>query len=169
MTIYTHKNKGMLDRVECKNITDYIKSGIFELRRKGYYFNVNNPQEAVRLKELLDNPLNTSFKSGRDPMDGFYYWHEQKVAFVRSNLGNDKGSVFYFICNFCHQRVKFLYEYNSCYPPLCRKCCQLGYKYPNRKSRDLSRVLRKPYLSSEDKHWIIKRAGITKEDMNQYF
>lgn len=165
MTTYTHKNKGILDRVECKNITDYIKQGIFEMRRKGYYFNLNNPQEAIRLKELLNDPQNTSFKSGRDPMDGFYYWHEQKVDFVHSNLGNDKGSVFYFICNNCNKRVKFLYEYSSLYPPICRKCCRLGYRYPNRKEKDLSRVLRKPYFSQEDKHWIIKRAGITKEDV----
>lgn len=165
MNTYTHKNKGILERIIPLNITDYIKQGIFELRRKGICFNLSNPLEAGRLMDFINDPQNTSFKSGRDPMDGYYYWHEQKVDFVRSNLGNDKGSIFYFICNNCHKRVKYLYEYNSLYPPLCRKCCQLGYKYPNRKLRDLSRVLRKPYLSSEDRHWIIKRTGITKEDL----
>ena len=165
MTTYTHKKKGILDRIELLNITDYIKRGIFELERKGYCFNFGHPLEAQRLKELLNDSKNTTFKSVRDPADGFCYWHEQKVSFIRSNLGNSKGAIFYFICNSCHRRVKLLYEYSSYYPPLCRKCCRLGYKYPNRKARDLSRILRKPYLHREDKHWIIKRAGITKEDI----
>jgi hypothetical protein len=165
MTTYTHKKQAVLDRIERKNITDYIRQGIFELRRQGYYFNLNNPQEAVRLKELLDNPLNTSFKSGRDPMDGFYYWHDQKVDFVRSNLGHDRGVLFYFICNSCKHRVKYLYEYSSCYSPICRTCCRLGYKYPVKKLRNLSRLLGKSYLSREEKRAIIRYAGITKEDM----
>jgi hypothetical protein len=165
MTTYTHKKTAILERIVPINITDYIRQGIFELKRKGLCFNFSHPLEAERLKQLLNDPRNTTFKSTRDPADGLYFWHEQNVTFVRSNLGHDKGAIFYFLCNSCHRRVKFLYEYSSCYPPLCRKCCRLGYKYPTRKSQDLSRILRKPYLSSEDKHWIIKRAGITKEDI----
>jgi hypothetical protein len=165
MTTYTHKKTAILERIVPININDYIRQGIFELKRKGYCFNLGHPLEAERLKELLNDSKNTTFKSVRDPADGFCYWHEQKVSFIRSNLGNSKGAIFYFICNGCNQRVKFLYEYNYCYSPLCRECCHLGYKYPNRKARDLSRILRKPYLHSEDKHWIIKRAGITKEDI----
>lgn len=168
MTIYTHKKPAILERIEPINITDYVKKGIMELGRKGYCFNFGHPLEAERLKQLLNDPQNTTFKSTRDPSDGLYFWHDQKITFVRSNLGNSKGSIFYFICNSCHRRVKLLYEYSSCYPPLCRKCCRLGYKYPNRKARDLSRILRKPYLHREDKHWIIKRAGITKEDIPEY-
>ena len=166
MTVYTHKKTSVLERIVPINITDYIRNGISELERKGYRFNFGHPQETERIKEYLNDPKNTTFKSTRDLQDGFYFWHEQKVDFVRSNLGKSKGAIFYFICNSCHRRVKYLYEYNSCYSPICRKCCRLGYKYPNKKSRDLSRVLRKPYFSSEDKHWIIKRAGITKEDFN---
>jgi hypothetical protein len=166
MTTYTHKKTSILERIEPLNITDYVKKGIIELERKwGYRFNFGHPLEADRLKQLLNDPRNTTFKSTRDPADGLYFWHEQNVTFVRSNLGCEKGAIFYFLCNSCHRRVKFLYEYSSCYPPLCRKCCRLGYKYPTRKARDLSRILRKPYLHSEDKHWIIKRAGITKEDI----
>jgi len=165
MTTYTHKKTSILERIVPINITDYIRQGIFELKRKGFCFNFSHPLEANRLKELLNDSKNTTFKSGRDPMDGLNYWYEQKVVFVRSNLGHDRGVLFYFLCNSCHKRVKYLYEYNSLYPPLCRKCCMLGYKYPTKKARDLSRVLRKPYFSSEDKHWIIKRAGITREDI----
>jgi hypothetical protein len=164
MTTYTHKKKEILERIDRLSITDYVRKGIMEIERKGYRFNLSNPLEAERLKQLLNDPQNTSFKSMRD-MQGFYFWHEQKVDYVRSNLGYDKGPIFYFICNSCNQRVKYLYEYNSCCSPICRKCCRLGYKYPTRKLRDISRIIRKPYLSAEDKYWLIKQAGITKEDI----
>ena len=164
MTTYTHKKKELLNRIERLDITDYTRNGIMELERKGYRFNLSHPLEAERLKQLLNDPQNTSFKSMRD-MQGFYFWHEQKVDFVYSNLGSSKGCVFYFRCNNCNRRVKYLYEYNSCYSPICRKCCRLGYKYPNRKEQGLSRLIRKPYLSSEDKQRLIQLAGITREDI----
>jgi hypothetical protein len=164
MTTYTHKKKEILNRIERLSITDYVRKGVMELERKGYRFNLAHPLEAKRLKELLNDPSNTSFKSIRG-IEGFYYWDEQKVDYVRSNLGYEKGPIFYFRCNGCARRVKYLYEYSSCHSPLCRKCCRLGYTYPTKKSRNLSRLLRKPYLSSEDKWALIKWAGITKEDI----
>ena len=66
-----------------------------------------------------------------------------KMTYTRSNLG--KGFVFWFICNICGRRVKFLY-----FPPnsqilACRKCHRLAYDKQNeskniRKMRDLLRV-----------------------------
>jgi hypothetical protein len=164
MTIYTHKKKEVLDRIERIDISNYVTQGIFELRRKGYVFDMRNPLELDRLRDMLNDSKNTMFKSTVDFNEGLPFWHEQKVDFIRSNLG--KGAVFYFRCNQCHKRVKYLYEYSMCYSPLCRTCCRLGYTVPTRKGRGLSRMLRKPYLSSDDKQWIIKYAGIIKEDFN---
>lgn len=165
MTLYTHKNKEILDITDRKNINDYVRRGIFELEKKGYSLNLADPLDAKRMKELLNDSKNTTFKSVRSITDGLYYWHEQNVDFIRSNLGRDRGQIFYFLCNGCNRRVKYLYEYNFCYSPLCRKCCRIGYKYPSGKSKKLSKLLRKPYLSSEDKQAIIKYAGITREDI----
>ena len=137
MTLYTHNKKEILERIERISITDYVRKGILELERKGYRFNLGHPLEVERFKELLNDSKNTSFKSLRG-INGFYYWDEQEVDSVCSNLGYGKGHVFYFRCNGCGQRVKYLYEYNSCYSPICRKCCRLGYKYPTKKSESFS-------------------------------
>jgi hypothetical protein len=88
------------------------------------------------MKELLDKPEYTTFKSMRDIQDGSRYWNEQKVDYTPSNLGSGRGYLFYFICNGCRRRVKYLYDYNFCHPPLCRTCCRIGYKAPTRRTKN---------------------------------
>ncbi len=163
--MYTHHNKEIPQRMERRDITDYIRTGLLHLQQKGYRFNLSHPLEVKRLQELLNDPRNTTFKSAKDVSSGFCYWNEQRVDFIPSNLGKEHGFIFYFLCNSCHRRVKYLYEYNLCYSPLCRTCCRLKYKAPSRKARELSRLIRKPYLSVEAKYMLIKKAGIRKEDI----
>lgn len=107
--------------------------------------------QAQRIKGLMDIAKNT-----------------QKFDFVPSNLGNGKGFIFYFLCNGCGRRARYLYFRNTISEPLCRICCRLSYKRPSRKTRALSRILHKPYLSSEDKYIIMERAGVTKEDLRSF-
>ncbi len=144
--------------------TDYVRTGLSELERKGYRFDFRNPLEAKRFRDMLNNPENTRFKSMRDLKEGFYFWDKQEVDFVLSNLGHERGAIFYFRCNRCRRRVKYLYESSPTYTPLCRKCCYLSYYHPTKRGRTLSKIFRKPYFSTEDKRFLIKRAGITIED-----
>ena len=162
---YTHKNKETLNRIERKDITEYVRIFLLELaeREKRPFIRLTRLSDADRIKGLLNIPKNTIFKSIADFRTGIPYWEKQEVDFVASNLG--RGYLFYFICNRCGRRVKYLYDYIAFGSPLCRTCCQLNYKAPSRKARELSRLIRKPYLSNEAKYMLIKRAGITKEDI----
>lgn len=161
--MYRHRNAEELERI---NISDYIREFLVHIRKKeGRVINANHLGSAMHMKELLNDPRYTAFKSVKDVDNGFSYWSEQKVDYVPSNLGRGKGYLFYFICNGCNRRVKYLYEYNLCYSPLCRTCCRLKYKAPTRKARELSRLIRKPYLSGEAKYMLIKRAGLTVQDV----
>lgn len=165
MSLYTHKNKEILSGIERISISDYMKSGIFELRKKGYVFDLRNSLEPSRLKKLLNDPKNTTYKSAIDLESGFYHWHNQKVDYVQSNLGSNNGVVFYFVCNGCRYRAKYLYQYNSCYEPLCRKCCRLKYTAPSKNLAVLASIFRKSHLSSADRALIVKLAGITMDDI----
>jgi hypothetical protein len=148
------------------DITDYIARFIRNIREKeGRVFDLRHPAEVAYMKEFLDDPKYTTFKSMRDFTTGFYHWDKQKVDYVSSNLGSSRGFIFYFRCNGCYRRVKYLYEYSTLYSPLCHYCCGLKYRIPSRKERGLSRILRKPYLSSEDRYMLAKRAGITLDDI----
>lgn len=153
---------GIYPRID---ISEYVREFLFNVKKQGGALNANHASGAIHMKELLNNPAYTTFKSIRDFRDGFFYWNEQKVDYVPSNLGRGRGYLFYFICNGCGRRIKYLYECTPLDTPLCRICCCLGYKEPSRKARYLSRLLRKSYLSSEAKYMLIKRAGITREDI----
>lgn len=146
------------------NIGSYVKSFIQNIREKeGRVFKLNRPEEVRYMKELLNKPEYTTFKSGRDFRTGKYFWNEQMVDCIPSNLG--RGYIFYFRCNRCNRRAKTLYEYSAMESPLCRICLDLGYEVPSGKARELSRILRKSYFSIGDKRVIIEKMGITKEDL----
>ena len=164
--MYDSQRKKPLPVHDRKDATDYVRAFILYIRKtQGRVFDLRHPGQVKYMVELMNDPKNTTFKSIRDPRDSYYYWHKQRFDYVPSNLGRDRGFVFYFICNGCGRRVKYLYEYSSLESPLCRTCCHLKYEQPSRKARDISRLIRRPYLSSEDKYVLIKRAGITTEDV----
>lgn len=147
-----------------KDITDYVRSFVLYMRKKeGRVLQARHFPEAAHMLQLMNIPENTTYKSMWDIGDEGYYWGKQRVDMVPSNLG--RGFIFYFRCNGCQRRAKYLYEFSMLESPLCRVCCRLRYEQPTRKARDLSRLLRKPYFSSETKYKIIRRAGITKEDI----
>lgn len=149
---------------ERKDITDFIDTFMYQMHvTRGRVYNRRNPGEVEDMKQTINDPRNTSWKSLRDIQTGEHFWHEQEVDYVRSNL--KRGYIFYFICNGCGRRVKYLYVYTMLDSPLCRHCCRLKYEQPSRNARALSRALRRPYLSSEAKYTLIRRTGITTEDV----
>jgi len=165
MTVYTHKNSEITNRLERIDISDYVRKHIlFIEKNNGWSFNLASVHDVQQVKAILNLPENTSSKSIRSITDGEYYWHKQLVDFIPSNLG--KGYLFYFLCNKCEQRVKYLYQYSYCESPLCRTCCRLKYKAPSRKERSISRILRgRPMFSSEARYTLAMRAGITVDDL----
>jgi len=131
MPLYRHPNQAILNRLERIDISQYLDTCLVEHKKTTWWLPnpVRTQNEAQLVKEFLDEPQNTKYKSARG-LDGFYYWSQQKVDFVASNLG--LGFLFYFVCNGCGKRVKYLYRYSECESPLCRLCCRLKYKSPAR-------------------------------------
>lgn len=130
---YTHKNKEIFDGLRRLDIAEYKKAFLFELSQKEKReVNVNSPFEVERIKGLINIPENTAFKSLGDIRSGVPYWEEQKVDYIASNLG--RGYIFYFLCNHCGRRVKYLYEYDMTLSPLCRVCCRITYRRERRKT-----------------------------------
>ena len=70
-------------------------------------------------------------------------WKGQCVEYVPSNLGRNRGIIWYFICKDCLRRVKHLYFDNYLRAPLCRRCCSIPYCQPTRPERRISRYLRR--------------------------
>jgi len=143
-----------------RDVSDYIRDFVLYMRNFGRVFDLRNQREVQNMLQMLNEPNNTSL-FGRSIGD--YQWGQQRVDFVPSNLG--RGFLFYFRCMGCNRRTKYLYAFTDLAKPLCHHCCRLKYRQPGRKERDISRLLRKPYLSGEAKYTLIKRTGITIEDV----
>lgn len=127
--------------------SEAIKNGLKMMK-------IKTLERANYIKELLNTP-NTKFETPFILYKQHYEWPE--VDFIPSNLG--KGFIFYFICNGCGRKVKYLYEPRENSQYLCRICHGLHYKQPDRRIRRISRLTHKPYLSNDDRKKIMKIAG----------
>ncbi len=138
---------------------DFAKRFAAELAKKENRENtgIRTLHDATRVRYLFSTPIayfntpNTYFNTPYI-LYGDYDWPE--IDFVPSNLGN--GYIFYFICNRCELKVKYLYRPYEHSQPLCRRCHRLRYEQPKRKVRRLSRLIHKPYFSYDEKERIKK-------------
>lgn len=161
--MYRHRNIKDIQKID---ICDYVREFLSYMREeKAIFVSANSYENAEYLKGLLCDPSYTVFRIVKGIGISFPRWGEQKVEHVPSNFGKGKGYIFYFICSGCSRRVKYLYDGKLSYSPLCRICCNLSYKAPTRRARELSRLVHKPNLSKEDKCWLLKKVGITRDDM----
>ena len=147
------------------DISKYLDTFLSVQKRKEWWIPcpVRTLNEAMQIKEYMAISTKPWFKTLQIEFSG---WSRQSVDFVTSNLGESHGFIFYFVCNRCNRRAKYLYEYDVNESPLCRRCCRLSYKPKlTKKMSRLSHFFKKPYFSTEDRIAIVKLAGITKEDL----
>ncbi len=126
---YKHKNPWFLREMTRKDATEYIHQYFNHKGKHFRFLKVVTDAIADELQYEINDPRNTRYKSIGALQTGIPYWNKQKMGYVRSNL---RGYIFYFICNECGRRVKYLYEHDLTQAPLCRICCRLDYKRKRR-------------------------------------
>lgn len=167
--MYGENNNNSIAGVDRVYVNDYLRTFLRELSELEHRkIDLVTKGGALRIKELMNIPQNTTFKSLNDFRSGQPYWDEQEVDCIPSNLGKNRGFIFYFICNRCRRKVKYLYFLSSLDAPLCRLCCRLQYNQPGRRTRMLSSLVNRKYLSTEAKYMIMKKLGINKGDIDNY-
>ncbi|OGM61512.1 hypothetical protein A2961_04155 [Candidatus Woesebacteria bacterium RIFCSPLOWO2_01_FULL_39_21] len=97
------------------------------------------------IKELISRvEMGTTFNLKQEKWGEVEYSEPNsvKMTYTRSNLG--RGFIFWFICNLCGRRVRYLY-----FPPnsqilACRRCHKLAYEKQNdsKSIRHLNRLFR---------------------------
>lgn len=88
------------------------------------------------IKELISEiESGSTFNLKQEKGDNIEYTEPNNVrlTYTKSNLG--KGFVFWFICNTCRKRVKFLYFPPNSQVLACRKCHRLAYDKQNESKR----------------------------------
>ena len=106
---------------------DTLTSFLRELSyKKGIYedLRIKAKVDAEWIKELINNPDTASSFTALMNIQS-YHQNWQEFDYIPSNLG--KGFIFYFICNRCDGRVKYLYRLQSSEIYWCRHCNRIPY------------------------------------------
>ncbi len=120
-----------------------IRSYLFErpIPIVSHKLNFNNEQDVKDLISEIESGTTFNLRQGNGTGTNFTEQNKVKLTYSKSNLG--KGFVFWFICNICSRRVKYLY-----FPPnstvlACRNCHRLTYNKQNesKKVRNFSGFL----------------------------
>lgn len=90
---------------------------------------LNNEEDVKLFIELIEKGVKLNLKQENNGEASYTEWNSVKVTYTKSNLR--KGFVFWFICNICGRRVRYLY-----FPPnsevlACRVCHRLAYRKQN--------------------------------------
>jgi len=96
-------------------------------------YNLNNEEDVRGLIKDIETGTNINLKQNNYGKIDYSKPNNIKLTYTKSNLG--KGFVFWFICNICGRRVKYLY-----FPPnsailACRNCHRLTYDKQNETKR----------------------------------
>ncbi len=136
----------ILERIDVKEYMWRYSHG--EAKRDTYQTTERVSPNSIR----INWPTGMSVMGSHNLRDvsGELCWRNQVIERVPSNLGKNRGSICYFICNDCGRRTKYLYFQNYLYAPLCRRCCGLPYRQPTRPERKISRYLsRHPEMATQ--------------------
>lgn len=154
---FSSKRRKLVEEIKCLNASIFVRIVLEELRGTNR-FNfpsagcVRNQIEAEKLRDYINNPWSESAVV----YEGLYFprhnWPE--VDFILSNLG--RGYIFYFICDGCERRCKFLYQPTEEDQPLCRICHYLTYRQPTKRERRMSWMTRKAFLSEEERNLVME-------------
>ena len=121
-----------------------VRNFLFELNDKAIDKNFDLSSEED-IKDLLRKiELGTTFNLKQD-INGEVELTESnnvKMTYTKSNLG--KGFIFWFICNICGRRVRYLYFPPNSQVLACRICHRLAYDQQNdsRRFRSLNKLFR---------------------------
>jgi hypothetical protein len=116
-----------------------VRNYLFESNKKYDLTNIAGVEELIR-----DMEIGTNINLKQDNSGKFDYSEPNciKLTYTKSNLG--KGFVFWFRCNLCGRRVKYLYFPPSSTVLACRNCHRLAYDKQNesKRFRPFRRLLR---------------------------
>lgn len=121
-----------------------VRNFLFDLKGMviGRNFDLRNEEDVKDLLRKIELGTTFNLKQEKDGEAEFTEPNNVKMTYTKSNLG--KGFVFWFICNLCGRRVKYLYFPPNSQVLACRDCHKLAYEYQNesKRFRNLSSLLR---------------------------
>ena len=96
-------------------------------------FDLNNEENVKSLIEVMELMINVNLSQEKYGEVKHSKPNKIQLTYTRSNLG--KGYIFWFRCNLCDRRVRYLYIPPNSDVLACRKCHRLAYSEQNESKR----------------------------------
>ncbi len=102
---------------------------------------LNNEHDVKLFIELVEKSVTVNIRQENNGEASFSDINSVKVTYTKSNL--EKGFIFWFICNICNRRVRYLFIPPNSEVLACRKCHRLSYRKQNESHylKDYKRIL----------------------------
>lgn len=116
--------------LDCKNTAIYKN------------FDLNCETDVKDLLRQIEMGTSFNLKQEKDGEVEYSEPNKVKMTYTKSNLG--KGYIFWFICNICGRRIRYLYIPPNSQITACRICHRLTYEQQNdnKRFRSLNRLFR---------------------------
>lgn len=98
---------------------------------------LNNERDVELFVKTIEESIKLNLKQEVNGEVVFTEANSIKLTYTKSNLG--KGFVFWFICNICGRKVRYLYIPPNSHILACRACHRLAYRKQNEENYKLWR------------------------------
>ncbi|MFC1727569.1 hypothetical protein ACFL0Y_03530 [Patescibacteria group bacterium] len=144
---YSFDKRPVVENSQRVSVSVMVRNSFLEFKKaaseeKKKKFDLKNEDFVKDLIEMIESGSTLNLKQESNGEVEFTKPNKIKLAYTKSNLG--KGFVFWFICQVCGRKVRYLYFPPNSQTCACRICHRLAYKQQNenKRFRNLSRFLR---------------------------
>lgn len=95
-------------------------------RSKNRELNLNDEEDILLFIKIIEKNITLNLKQENNGEVNFTKLNPVKLTFTRSNIR--KGFIFWFICNLCGRRTRYLYFPPNSEVMACRICHRLAYR-----------------------------------------
>jgi len=104
------------------NASTYIRNYLLNNSEQSRGWDLNEERTVKEIIRHIEATIGVNLKNNEGDLTEP---NKIKLTYTKSNLG--KGFVFWFVCNICGRRVKYLYFPSSSSILACRRCHKLTY------------------------------------------
>lgn len=118
----------IIEESQVFNISSFIRKYLSDLPESSIYrnYDLRVESDVIRLIENIESSVTVNLKREKDGEFEYSEPNNVKLTYTLSNLG--RGYIFWFQCNVCDRRVRYLYIPPFSYVLACRVCHRLVYE-----------------------------------------
>ncbi len=128
---YYFNKRPVVENSQVNNVSVFVRHSYLlikeKLKEKGEYLDLNKEEDVQMFIDLVQQSVTVNLRQENSGnVSCTEHMNPMKLAYTRSNLG--KGFIFWFICNLCGKKVRYLYFPPNSEVMACRSCHRLAYK-----------------------------------------